>query len=135
TVPSAAIIYMRFKCLRVGTSFMAATPAAVVLVLMLAAAALLFLFVAGTNVMGMLLARATTRMREMAIRASIGATRKRLVRLLVTESVATFALAGALAVLLVYWSRPALESMLAITPYFKLILVLDWRSFGFSFGL
>ena len=135
TAHSKDFIYTRFKCLRVGTSFMTATPGAVRLVVMLAAGALLFLFVACTNVMGMLLARATTRMREMAIRASIGASRKRLLRLLLTESVATFALAGTLAVLLVNWSRPALESILAITPYFKFSIVLDWRTFGFALGL
>src|SRR5207249_6463221 len=135
TAHSKDFIYTRFKCLRVGTSFMTATPGAVRLVVMLAAGALLFLLVACTNVMGMLLARATTRLREMAIRASIGATRKRLLRLLLTENIATFALAGMLAIILVYWSRPALESMLAITPYFKLTLVLDWRTFGFALGL
>ncbi len=135
TAHSKDFMYTRFKCLRVGTSFMTATPGAVRLVLMLAAGALLFLLVACTNVMGMLLARATTRLREMAIRASIGATRKRLLRLLLTENIATFALAGMLAIFLVYWSRPALESMLAITPYFKLTLVLDWRTFAFALGL
>jgi putative ABC transport system permease protein len=82
-------------------------------VLVLLGAVALVLLVACTNVAHMLLARASRRHRELAVRASLGATRARLARLLVAEGL-TVALAGgaAGAALAALW----LPVLLALAP-------------------
>jgi putative ABC transport system permease protein len=74
------------------------------------------------NVANLLLSRAVTRERETAIRAALGATRGRLVRLALMEGVVLAAVGGALGVLASAW---ILEGILAMLPPFTLASTVD----------
>ena len=94
---------------------------------------LLLLAIAGFNVANLLFAQALNRQREMSVRLALGATRGRLIRLVLMESLLLGVGGGALGTLLSLWSTKALSSVRFPAPVpLDLQVGIDGRTLAYT---
>ncbi|HKS08889.1 MAG TPA: ABC transporter permease [Pyrinomonadaceae bacterium] len=102
---------------------------------MLFGAVAFVLLIACANVANLLLARAAYRQKEIAVRTALGASRWRVVKQLLTESLLVSVVSGVIGLVLSVW---LVKLLIAISPpdspRFKEISI-NWQVFAFAFGL
>jgi predicted permease len=106
-----------------------ANPTDVRGVTILSAVVIVVLLIVCANVANLLLSRAQARQKEISIRLSIGATRPRLIRQLLTESLLLAAIGGGLGVLVGNWGQRLLPGVPGQAT------ALDWRVLAFALGV
>ena len=102
---------------------------------LLFAAVLAVPLISCANLAGLLLVRASRRMREVAIRVSVGATRARIVRLLLTESMVLSGAGGLAGLGLAAAGMRVLPALSPATLVRASEIGMDWRVLGFTLGI
>lgn len=104
--------------------------------LVLMATVALVLLIACANVANLLLARATSRQKEIAVRLALGSGRRRILSQLLVESLLLSMTAGIAGLALAVWADKALINFLPpSTVPLSISAVPDWRILGFTIGV
>jgi len=90
------------------------------------------LLIACANVASLFLGRLTARVREVAVRQALGATRPQVIRQFLVESLVFSSVAGTLGVLLAVWALDAIQSVISSQLPPATTLTLNWRALVFT---
>ena len=126
----------RFVFEQAGTLPPGPRESALIFLAALSIVVLLVLCIAGANVANLLFAQAVSRQRDMAVRLALGATRARLRRQILIESLLLGLGGGTLGIVLSLWATSALSTLRLPAPIpLDISVAVDWRVLLFTFAL